>query len=580
MTAFFITWYGIAELLLFFFIILLCIKPLGTYIARVYNGQYTFLERFLGPIEDYFYRFIGVNETEEMTWQEYASALLIISFGSFLLLFSILKFQAILPFNPQKFDNLSSDLAFNVTISFITNTNWQSYSGENTLSYFSQMMGLTVQNFLSAAIGIAVAIVFIRGLTRKNTNFIGNFWVDLTRGCLYLLLPLAFILAIFLGTQGVIQNFNPYLTITPLEAPTDKFEYQIPGGPVASQVAIKILGTNGGGFFNANSSHPFENPNGLTNFIELIAILLIPTALCYTFSMIINNKKQGWVLLAAMFIIFLPLFLYSYYQEQRGNFLFPQEMVNQTLSILQPGGNMEGKEARFGILNSTLWASTTTATANGSVNSMHDSYTPLGGMIPLLFMLFGEIIFGGVGSGLFSILIFVFITVFISGLMIGRTPEFLGKKIQFFEIKMSILIILIPMFALLFGLMIAVLTQAGQAGIFNTGAQGFTELLYAFASSAGNNGSAFNGIHANTPFYNILLGLVMFFSRYWVMICILAIAGELAQKKISPIHEGTLATTNFLFLGFLIGVILLIGPLAYIPAMTLGPINEYFQWTQ
>lgn len=580
MTGVFVTWYGFAELMLLFFIILLCLKPLGTYIARVYSGQYTFLEGFLGPIEIQFYRFMGVDENAEMNWQEYATALLVVSFGGFLLLFTILKFQAYLPFNPQKFNNLSDDLAFNVAVSFITNTNWQSYGGENTLSYFSQMMGLGVQNFLSAAIGMAVAVAFIRGLTRKNTPLIGNFWVDSIRGCFYILLPLAFIFALFLGTQGVIQNFNPYLTITPLEMPFEKFEYKIPGGPVASQVAIKMLGTNGGGFFNVNSAHPFENPNGITNFIEIIAIFLIPAAFCYTFGTLINNRKQGWILLAAMFIIFVPLFLCSYAEEQKGNFLFPKETVTQTLSPTQPGGNMEGKEARFGILNSTLWASATTATGNGSVNSMHDSYTPLGGMIPLLFMLFGEIIFGGVGSGLFTMLIFVYITVFISGLMIGRTPEFLGKKIQFFEIKMSVLIILIPMFALLFGLTLAILTQAGHEGIFNSGAQGFTELLYALASSAGNNGSAFAGINANTPFYNTLLALIMFFSRYWVMICALAIAGALAQKNTAPIDEGTLSTTSLLFLGFLIGVILLIGPLAYIPSVTLGPITEYFQWTK
>jgi potassium-transporting ATPase potassium-binding subunit len=572
-------------MLLLFGCTALLLKPLGSYMARIYNGQFTFMEPILGPIEEMLYKIIGIDEKKEMIWQEYAFAMLSCSFLGFLFLFGILRFQYNLPLNPENFPNLNNDLAFNIAVSFVTNTNWQAYGGESTLSYFSQMFGLGVQNFLSASMGMAVAVAFIRGIIRKNSPLIGNFWVDLTRGCLYILLPLSIILSILLGSQGVIQNYNHYVNAPALQSLSEKSNdildsRLIPGGPVASQVAIKQLGSNGGGFFNVNSAHPFENPTPLSNFLELLAIILIPAALCYTFGVMVGDKRQAWLLLTAMTVIFLPLFLFSLHNEQMGNPLISNEFVDQTLSPYQPGGNMEGKELRFGILNSTLWTSATTATSNGSVNSSLDSYTPLGGVVPLLFMLLGEIIYGGVGAGLFTMLIFVFITVFISGLMIGRTPEYLGKKIEFFEMKMSILTILIPIMTTLFGLAIASLTPSGQAGTFNPGAQGFSELFYAFTSTTANNGSSFAGINANTPFYNTILGLTMLFGRYWVFITVLAIAGSLAEKNSIPATTSTLSTHTFFFLILLVGVILLIGPLTYTPALTLGPVIEYFQWVK
>ncbi len=467
-------------------------------------------------------------------------------------------------------------------MSFITNTNWQAYGGESTLSYFSQMLGLTVQNFLSASMGIAVVIALCRGITRRNSKFIGNFWFDLMRGNLYILLPLSLILAFLLGSQGVIQNFNPYLTATTIETSHDAngkeiSTQSIPGGPVASQVAIKQLGTNGGGFFNTNSAHPFENPTPFSNYLEMIAIVLIAASLCYTFGVMVNDKRQGWALLVAMTLIFIPLLFFCVQQEQEGNPLLKGLNIDQQMSEYQSGGNMEGKEVRFGIVNSAIWASATTATSNGSVNSMHDSYTPLGGAVPLLFLLLSEVIFGGVGSGLYGMLMFVFITVFIAGLMVGRTPEYLGKKIQAFEIKMVSIALFVPILTLLFGVAAAVMTKDGAAGISNPGAQGFTEILYAFASASGNNGSAFAGLNANTPFYNTLLGIVMLFSRYWVVIPVLAIAGSLAQKNVTPSTTGTMSTHTPLFIVFIIGIVLLVGLLTYVPVLTLAPIMEYFQ---
>lgn len=578
-----ITWFGVAQIMILLFIILILIKPLGTYMARVYSGQFTFMEPLLAPIEQFIYKIIGIDEKKEMVWQEYASAILMVSFFGFILLYSILKFQLYLPLNPERFPNLSDDLAFNTAVSFITNTDWQAYGGESTLSYFSQMVGLTVQNFISASVGMSVAIAFIRGLSRKNTRLIGNFWVDLTRGCLYILLPLSLVLAILLGTQGVIQNFNAYTNVQSLQSimhkSSDILDNRfIPGGPVASQIAIKQLGTNGGGFFNTNSAHPFENPTPLSSLLELIAILLIPAALVYTFGIMVGDRRQSWMLLSAMILIFLPLMVFSLSQEQASNPHISSNLVDQVMSPYQPGGNMEGKELRFGIVNSTLWASATTATGNGSTNSIFDSYTPLGGLIPLIFMQFGEIIFGGVGSGLYTMLIFVIITVFISGLMIGRTPEYLGKKIQFFEMKMASLVILVPTFLVLFGVGLISFVKSAQEGMFNPGAQGFTEILYAFTSATFNNGSAFAGLQANTPFYNTILGLTMLISRYWAIIPVLAIAGSLSEKNVTPINTGTLSTHTIFFLAFLIGVILLIGPLIFIPANTLGPVTEYFSW--
>ncbi|MGD9593123.1 MAG: potassium-transporting ATPase subunit KdpA [Candidatus Berkiella sp.] len=562
---------------------LLLIKPLGSYMAKVYSGQLTFLETLIGPIEDYIYKIANIVPTKEMTWQQYANAVLLSSLGGFLLLFTLLKLQAFLPLNPLGLPNLSSDLAFNIAASFVTNTNWQSYAGEVTLSYFSQMMGLGVQNFLSASMGMAVGIALVRGLQRKNGKFIGNFWVDWVRGILYILLPLSCVFAVILGSQGVIQNFNGPVTTNLIEskrtALVDNYVTQqmIPGGPVASQVAIKQLGTNGGGFFNANAAHPFENPTPLSNFLECLAMVLIASALCYTFGIMVNDKREGWALLLAMALIYIPMSLYSIQQEQKPNPLLSTLNIEQTRTALQSGGNMEGKELRFGIVNSALWATTTTATANGSVNSMLDSYSALGGFVPLLMMMFGEVIFGGVGSGLYYILIFVFITVFIAGLMVGRTPEFLGKKIQAYEIKMASLCILIPTIALLFGTAIAVTSNSGVIGILNPSHQGFSEILYAFTSAVSNNGSAFAGLDSNSPFYNTMLGICMLIGRFWIMIPVLAIAGSLVQKNTTPQSAGTMSTHSLLFILFLAGIIVLIGLLTYIPALTLAPISEYFQ---
>lgn len=583
MSDFILSFNGSIQCLMLWLTCLVLIKPLGSYIARVYSGQLTFLEIILGPLEDYLYKIANITPEKEMSWQQYAQAVLLSSLGGLLLLFTILKLQAYLPLNPQHFTNLPSDLAFNIAASFVTNTNWQSYAGETTLSYFSQMVGLGVQNFLSASMGMAVAIALVRGLVRKNSAYLGNFWVDWVRGILYILLPLSFVFAIVLGSQGVIQNFNAPVNTHLIESKrtslvTDYVTSQmIPGGPVASQVAIKQLGTNGGGFFNANSAHPFENPTPLSNFIECLAMILISSALCYTFGIMANDKREGWALLIAMTLIYIPLTLLGIQEEQKPNPLLTSLHIEQSKTPLQSGGNMEGKELRFGIVNSALWTSTTTATSNGSVNSMLDSYTPIGGLVPMVMMLLGEVIFGGVGSGLYGILIFVFITVFIAGLMVGRTPEFLGKKIQAFEIKMASICIFIPAMTILFGCAIAVMSKNGVAGIFNTGAQGFSEILYAFTSSVANNGSAFGGINSNTPFYNMILGVCMLIGRFWIMIPILAIAGTLAQKNVAPPSPGTMSTHSPLFIVFLAGIIILVGLLTYIPVLTLAPISEYFE---
>lgn len=575
-----ISFNALGQLLFFFSVILLCIKPLGAYIARVYSGQMVFLEHIFGPIEDVFYRYAGVDPMREMNWQEYAIAIVLASLGGILLLFGILKCQAFLPLNPQHFPNLNSGLAFNIAISFVTNTNWQSYTPENTLSYFSQMMGLGVQNFLSASMGLAVAMTLVRSLTRKNTPYIGNFWVDWLRGSLYLLLPLALLLAIALSSQGVIQNFNPYLSATPVEPLTSAQEIRIPqiipGGPVASQVAIKQLGSNGGGFFNVNAAHPFENPTPFSNFLEMLAILLLPCALFYTFGVMVNDRRQGWLLIGAMFAVFLPLFLFGMWQEQTGNPLLDPLSVDQQASSLQPGGNMEGKEVRLGILNSTLWSSLTTATSNGSVNSMLEAYLPYGYLVPMLFLSLSEVIFGGVGAGLYGMLTFVVITVFVAGLMVGRTPTYLGKKIQSFDIKMASIVMLVPMLCVLLGTTLATLVPAGQAGISNPGAQGFSEILYALYSTANNNGSALAGLQANSPFYHLLLGFSMLFGRFWTLIPVLAIAGSLAAKNVSHHPQDSLATHTPLFGLLLIGIILLVGLLTYVPVLTLGPITEHF----
>ena len=568
----FITGNGWLQLALYMAVLTACVIPLGGYMAKVFQGERHILSPVLGWLEKSIYAVTGANPEKDMTWVEYAIAIMVFSLISFVLLFAILTYQNLLPLNPQKFAGLSPDLAFNTTASFVTNTNWQAYGGETTMSYFSQMVGLTVQNFLTPAEGLAVMVALIRGLTRKSANGIGNFWVDMVRANLYVLLPLALILALALGASGVTQTFAAYVTAHGLNGA----DQQIALGPVASQEAIKMLGTNGGGFFNVNSAHPFENPTPLTNFLELLSILLIPAASCYTFGVMVGDKRQGWAIFAAMTVIFVPLVLFCVAMEQGGNPHFAALHIDQMASHLQAGGNMEGKETRFGITNSALWASATTAASNGSVNAMHDSFTPLGGLVPLLLMKFGEVIYGGVGSGLYGMLIMVIITVFIAGLMVGRTPEYLGKKIQAFEIKMAAVAMLVPGFCVLIGTAWAVLSKDGLAGIENPGAQGFSEVLYAFTSAGNNNGSAFAGLSVNTPFYNIALGVCMLFSRYWIAIPVLAIAGSLAAKKTVPVSAGTLPTHNTLFIACLVGVVIIVGVLTYAPTLSLGPVVEHF----
>ncbi len=580
------------QLAVYFSVLLILVKPLGLYMAKVYQGNNKFSLSLFGWLEKLLYKICGINPEKEMTWVDYAKSVILFSVIGFIVLYAILRLQSILGLNPSNLPNLSSDLAFNTAISFVTNTNWQSYSGETTMSYLSQMLGLTVQNFISAGIGMSVLVALIRGLSRNRTDKIGNFWSDLTKSCIYILLPLSLIMTIALSWQGVPQTLKPYANAQTIESihidakkddkgaitqPAQEVSVQsIALGPVASQIAIKQLGTNGGGFFNTNSAHPFENPTPLTNFLEMLAILLIPASLCYTFGVMVGDRKQGWVVLSAMIIIFIPLCLFATIQEQKGNPKFNTLNIDQLASTLHSGGNMEGKETRFGILNSTLWASATTAASNGSVNSMHDSFTPLATLVPLLFMQFGEVIFGGVGSGLYGMLIFVIISVFIAGLMVGRTPEYLGKKIQVFDMKMASIVALAPHIATLIGCAIAVVCDAGKAGVFNPYAQGFSEILYAFTSAGNNNGSALAGISANTPFYNIILGIVMLVGRYWVIVPVLAIAGSMAGKNTVPFSAGTLSTTTVLFVGILVSIIIMVGVLTFVPALALGPVAEYF----
>jgi K+-transporting ATPase ATPase A chain len=565
----------LAQVLLFMVILTASVPLLGSYMAKVYQGERHFLSPVFGWLERGIYKLCGMNPEQEMNWKSYAMNIIGFSFFSFVVLYALLRFQTYLPLNPADMGEVSPHLAFNTAISFITNTNWQSYGGEATLSYFSQMVGLTFQNFISAAVGMAVAIAFIRGFVRKNVDTIGNFWVDLVRGTLYILLPLSIVLALLLVSQGVVQTFGPYvqaeLTETFKDADgKDVTTQTIAVGPAASQIAIKQLGTNGGGFFNVNSAHPFENPTPLSNFLEMLSILLIPAAFCSTFGKMVGDIRQGWAIFIAMTIIFIPLTLSCVYMEQSGNPQFP------SWGIEQSAGNMEGKEVRFGATNSALWAAATTAASNGSVNSMHGSYTPLGGMVPMLLMQFGEVIYGGVGSGLYGMLLFVLLTVFIAGLMVGRTPEYLGKKVQSFEIKMACIAILMPPLFVLGGTAIAALCDAGKAGLLNTGAQGFSEILYAFTSAANNNGSAFAGLTANSPFYNTALGLCMLFGRFMVLLPVLAIAGSFAAKNSVPSSAGTLPTHTPLFITFLVGVVMMVGVLTYVPSLALGPVAEHF----
>ena len=585
---------------LFLGVALLCVKPLGLYIANVMAGAPIWPLRAGRRLEAGIYRLCGIDPAQEMGWKRYAVALLVFNALGALLLYGLQRLQYFLPLNPQHLPAPSPDSAFNTAVSFITNTNWQSYTPETTMSYLTQMAGLAVQNFLSAATGIVVAIALIRGLARHSVKVIGNFWTDLTRVTLYVLLPIAFVLALVLVSQGVIQNFSAYKTVTMLQPVTyqqqkvnaagapvtdaagnpvmqtvTKRTQTLPMGPVASQEAIKELGTNGGGFFNANSAHPYENPNAFTNLLEMLAIIVIPAALTYTFGHMVGDTRQGWAVLAAMAILFVGLYALCNSSEQAGNPRIAALGVSQTASALQSGGNMEGKEVRFGIAGSTLFATLATTTSTGAANSMYDSYMPLGGLVPLFDMMLGEVVFGGVGAGLYSMLIFAIIGVFIAGLMVGRTPEYIGKKIEAFEMKMSSIAILVMPLIVLVGTAVAVSVKAGQAGVANPGAHGFSEILYAFTSASNNNGSAFAGLSADTPFYNTALGLAIWIGRFWPIAAVLAVAGSLAAKKRIPVTEGTLPTHGPTFVILLIGTVVLVGALTFVPALALGPIVEH-----
>ena len=595
---------GYLQLALYLVVLLALAKPLGAYMAGVYEGSNAFLNRIGTPVEKLIYRLCGVNPTQEMHWTQYAVAMLIFNLLGALAVYALQRLQAYLPLNPQSFAAVTPDSSFNTAVSFATNTNWQGYGGESTMSYLTQMAALTVQNFLSAASGMAVLVALIRGFARKTMNTLGNFWVDLTRTTVYILLPLALIVAVLLASQGVVQTFSAYPTVplvesveydtpkldaagqpvkdekgNPVTEKTVAKEQIIAVGPAASQIAIKQLGTNGGGFFNVNSAHPFENATPFSNFIEMLSILLIPVALCYTFGRMVGDTRQGWAVLAAMTIIFVAMLSLAVGAEQSGNPLFTKQGVDQTASSLQAGGNMEGKETRFGIVNSALWATATTAASNGSVNSMHDSFTPLGGLVPMWMMQLGEVVYGGVGSGLYGMLIFAIVAVFVAGLMIGRTPEYLGKKIQAFEMKMSAIALLLVPLVILVGTAIAVLVEPGKAGVANPGTHGFSEILYAFSSVANNNGSAFAGISANTPFYNTALGIAILLGRYWLAVPVLAIAGSLAAKKKVPASVGTLPTHTPLFVALLVGTVVIVGALAFFPVLALGPIVEHLIMT-
>jgi K+-transporting ATPase ATPase A chain len=567
--------------LIFYIVVLLALaKPLGSFMARVFQGERTFLDPILGPLERLTYRLSGIKPDEEMNWKTYAIAVMLFNLLGLIFVYGLQRLQGMLPLNPQGLGAVTPDSSWNTAVSFATNTNWQGYSGEVTLSYLSQMLGLAVQNFVSAAMGLAVLAAFIRGIARHTTKTIGNFWVDLTRSTLYIFLPLAIIVALVIVSQGVVQTFSPYKTVTLLQPTTDAdgnavTEQVLPLGPAASQIAIKQLGTNGGGFFNVNSSHPFENATPLSNFFEVLSILVISGALCYTFGVMVGDTRQGWAILAAMTIVFVALLGVAVWAEQGGNPAFTAMGADQVQTDINPGGNMEGKEVRNGIANSALWATATTVASNGSVNSMHDSYMPLGGLVPLWDMQLGEIIFGGVGSGLYGMLAFVIVAVFVAGLMVGRTPEYLGKKIESYEMKMASLMILIPVIIVLVGTAIAVASPAGLATLWNPGAHGFSEALYAFSSAGNNNGSAFAGLGANTPFYNTALGFAMLFARYWLAIPALAIAGSLARKKKVPVSSGTLPTHTPLFVVWLMAVVIIVGALSFLPALALGPIVEH-----
>ncbi len=568
------------EIALYLVVLLLAVRPLGRFMARVLEGERIWLSPALAPIERLCYRVARVDPAAEMSWKRYAVAMLLFNMAGLLAVYALQRLQPLLPLNPQHLRAVAPDSAFNTAVSFATNTNWQGYSGETTMSDLTQMLGLAVQNFVSAASGIAVLAAFIRGFSRRSSATLGNFWTDLTRGTLYILLPLSVVLALVLVSQGVVQTFAPYASahvVQPVAGPDGRTvtEQSIALGPAASQVAIKQLGTNGGGFFNANSAHPFENSTPLSCFLELLSILLIPGALCYTFGRMVRDTRQGWAVLAAMTVVLVACIAMTLGAEQSGNPRLALLGVDQAAGPLQPGGNMEGKEARFGVGLSALWAVTTTAASNGSVNSMHDSYTPLGGMIPMWLIQLGEVIYGGVGSGLYGMLAFAIIAVFVAGLMVGRTPEYLGKKIQSHEMKMASLMVLLPPFLVLVGTAMSVVTPAGLHPIFNPGVHGFSEALYAFSSAANNNGSAFAGLNANTPWYNGTLAVAMFLGRFWLKIPALAIAGSLAAKRHVPAGAGTLPTHTPLFVALLVATVLVVGALTFFPALALGPVVEH-----
>ena len=583
---------GVLYIIVYFLVLLAVTKPLGLFMARVFDGQRTFLHPLLLPLERLVYRVCGIREDSEQRCTQYTASVLAFSLVGFLLVYGIQRLQGILPLNPMGFSTghapgnataLTPDLAFNTAVSFMTNTNWQGYGGEQTLSYFVQMAALTVQNFLSAAAGIVVAIAMVRGFARKQVNTIGNFWVDLTRCTIYVLLPLCFVFALFLCVRGVPQTLKAYQKATTLEGATQT----IAVGPVASQEAMKMLGTNGGGFFNANSAHPFENPTPLTNFIETLSILAIPSALTYTFGKMVADTRQGWALFAAMAIMFFAGVFVCYPAEQAGNPILTRLGVESAPTRTQPGGNMEGKEVRFGIASSALWATTTTDASNGSVNSMHDSFTPIGGLVPMLNLQTDEVIYGGVGSGLYGILLYAIVGVFIAGLMVGRTPEYLGKKIEQKEVKMAMIAIIATAFSILVFTAITVVVHIPKNGYWNpggppianfnnSGPHGFSEALYAFSSASENNGSAFAGLTANTPWYDLMLGLAMLIGRFGFIIPALAVAGSLVTKKKLAATSGTLPTHGTLWVGLLVGTIIIIAALTFFPALSLGPIVEHF----
>jgi K+-transporting ATPase ATPase A chain len=572
---------GIVQILFYLALLILLARPLGSFFARVYQRERTFLDPILQPVERFIYRLGGIDPDLEMDWKNNAIAMLLFNLTGLVLLYVFQRAQHLLPLNPQGLGPVSPEGAFSVAVSFTTNTNWQWYAGETTMSYLTQMAGLTVQNFVSAASGMATLVLFIRGLARHSVTTLGNFWVDLTRTILYLLLPLSLLLALVLVSQGTVQNLSHSVFVPLLQPTTDTAgvrvsEQALAMGPAASQVAIKHLGTNGGGFFNANTAHPFESPTPLTDFLLVLSEGLIAAALCFTFGRMIGDTRQGWALLAAMLIILVPGILFTYGAEASGNPRLAELSVDQRASEINPGGNMEGKETRLGIAPSALFATVTTATSCGAVNSMHDSYTPLGGMIALIMMHLGEVVLGGVGSGLYGMLVFVIVAVFVAGLLVGRTPEYLGHKIETFEMKMaSLLILIMPITVLLFTAL-AVVTADGKAGIMNPGPHGFSEILYAFTSQANNNGSAFGGLTVSTPFYTITGGLAMLIGRFWLAVPTLALAGSLVRKKFVPPGDGTLPTHTPLFIFWLIAVILIVGALNFLPALALGPIVEHF----